>query len=340
MAGSSHPHLPSNMSMSASWCGPTQTPELADNRRTALLVRLTTLVAALLVCAGCSGALFRVANAPAHFSPVQRWTDIPYGALSRQRLDIYSPPRARQFPVVVFWYGGAWTDGVKSNYRFVGTALAENGFVAVLPDYRLYPEATFPAFVEDAAQAVAWVEHHAEEFGGDPTRIVLMGHSAGAHIAAMLAVEPSYLAAAGADKSHIAALVGLSGPYVLEPDTKVLRTIFSLPYQRSDWQPVQHVNFGAPPTLLLHGLDDHRVLPVQAREFHDALVAHGVRVEMELYSGKSHIDTIAGFSAFRRQSVPTLARTVRFLRSLTQPQESAALVVGAPARAGIRDQAH
>jgi len=112
--------------------------------------------------------------------------------------------------------------------------------------------------------------------------------------------------------------VGLSGPYVLEPDTAVLRTIFASPYRQADWQPVQYANSKAPPVLLLHGLDDERVKFLETRQLRDALIARGVSVEMELYEGGSHADTVAGFSVFRRERVPTLQRVVDFVRRITR----------------------
>jgi dipeptidyl aminopeptidase/acylaminoacyl peptidase len=145
-----------------------------------------------------------------------------------------------------------------------------------------------------------------------------MGHSAGAHEAALLTLAPKYLAAAGASSADIVGLVGLSGPYVLEPDTKALRTIFSPPYESSDWQPVRFVHPQAPPTLLLHGLEDQRVLPQQTRQFRDALTAYGVSVEMELYKGASHADTIAAFSVFEPTRMPELERIIGFIRNVAR----------------------
>jgi len=280
--------------------------------------RTSLLIALSFTSSACSSALFAVANGPAYWSPVHHQLDIPYGRDPRQRLDVYSPPKGTHLPVIVFWYGGAWTDGIKSNYRFVGTALAEQGFVAVVPDYRLYPTAIFPTFIEDGAQAVSWVERNAESFGGDPERIVLMGHSAGAHLAAMLALEPRYLTAAGVKRAHVVALVGLSGPYQLEPDTDELHAVFAPPFSEADWQPLQHVNSAGPPTLLLHGLADHRVLPIQTYAFRDALTAQGVPVETELYAGRDHADTVAGFSIFRRRSISTLQDVTRFIHKVTE----------------------
>jgi acetyl esterase/lipase len=273
--------------------------------------------------AGCTSTLFFAANAPSYFSSVRSRVGIPYADSARQRLDVYSPRGSRGLPVVVFWYGGAWSSGSKSQYRFVGVALAERGCVAVLPDYRLYPAVKYPAFIEDGARAVAWVQQHAQEFGGDSTRIVLMGHSAGAHLAATLAIEPRYLTAVGADRRSIVGWVGLSGPYALDPDTDELRAIFSAPYSLADWQPVRHVTSEAPPALLLHGEDDQRVYARQAVELRDALVSHGVRVELELYPGRGHADTIASFALFARGRTPALEQTVRFIASLKAQTASA-----------------
>src|SRR5579871_3858015 len=186
------------------------------------LIRILGLGACLLCLVGCSGARFWLANAPSVFYRVVRQTDLHYGPDGRQTLDIYAPRSARNRPVVIFWYGGSWTQGSKSDYRFVGALLAARGFVAVIPDYRLYPASTFPGFEEDGARAVAWVNRHVEEFGGDPRRVVLMGHSAGAHTAAFLAYNRNFLREAGADPASIVGLVGLSGPYVLVPDTDTL----------------------------------------------------------------------------------------------------------------------
>jgi acetyl esterase/lipase len=281
----------------------------------------------------CSAITFGIANAPAIYGPFERKFDIAYGEHKRQKLDVYVPLSARRGsalaasgedaqlashkPVVVFWYGGSWQSGSKNNYLFVGAALAERGFIAVLPDYRLYPDVKFPEFLDDAARAVAWVQQHAHEFGGDPHRVVLMGHSAGAHTAAYLALNREFLAKRGANPDWIAGLVGLSGPYALEPNTRALHRIFAAPYGESDWQPLQFVTSKAPPTFLAHGLDDGLVAVQQAAQLRDALKAAGVRVETELYPDKGHAATVAGFSKPARGSAPTLDETVAFLGSLT-----------------------
>lgn len=288
------------------------------------MLRLRTLLVrtGVLALAGfssaCTSISFLIANTPAAFGSYERTADIAFGKERRQRLDVYKPKQGGPgLPVVVFWYGGSFDSGSKSSYRFVGAALAERGFVTVLPDYRLYPSVRFPEFLEDPALAVAWVQQHAEEFGGDPRKVVLMGHSAGAHIAAYLALKPDTLRKAGAKPEWIAGLVGLSGPYALAPNTRRLNTIFGSPYTPADWQPVRFVTHEAPPTFLAHGLDDWIVSPRQSEQFRDALRRNDVRVETKLYPGKGHAATVAAFSIPARYQAPVLEDASEFIASVT-----------------------
>jgi len=274
------------------------------------------LSVSILSLAGCRTTEFLLANAPARFDHVSRHVGLSYGQDPRQRLDIYVPRRPVNRIVVIFWYGGSWTQGSKSEYRFVGAALAEHGFMAVLPDYRLFPQVTFPAFDEDGARAVAWVEQHIAQFGGDPTRIVLMGHSAGAHTAAFLALNHAFLRRFGADPRGIIGLVGLSGPYVLAPDSPTLHAAFPAPYTEQDWRPIRFVDSQAPPSLLLHGSDDTDVPAREAVELRDALLSKHVRVELRLYPHRGHGDTVASFAALARWRTPALEDTLEFIGSL------------------------
>lgn len=269
---------------------------------------------------GCSDLSFFIANAPVSFGSLARAKDIAYGQDPRQRLDVFSPKQADNLPIVVFFYGGTWTMGRKSHYAFVGAALASRGFVTVIPDYRLYPQVRFPAFIDDGARAVAWVQEHAREFGGDPKRIVLMGHSAGAHTAAMLALNDGYLERAGADPRSIVGLIGFSGPYALVPDTDTLHAIFGSPYTPEDWQPVQFASSRSPPTLLLHGMADKVVYVMHAEKMRDALLSRGAEVETHLYPDRGHAATIASFALIARFRAPALAQTVAFLQRVTKPR--------------------
>lgn len=295
---------------------------LAGALQTARIARLIGAASATLLFAACSSFGYFVANVPVPFGSFQRLTDLAYGEKARQRLDVYSP-RAADRPIVVFFYGGSWSMGQRSQYAFVGAALAAHGYVTVIPDYRLYPEVRFPEFMQDGAQAVAWTQQHAREFGGDPDRIVLMGHSAGAHLAALLALNDAYLESAHVRPGTIVGLIGMSGPYALEPNTDKLRTIFALPYTPDDWQAVHFASSRAPPTLLLHGLEDNVVFPSHTQRMRDALESHGARVETHLYANRSHADTIASFALVARLRTPALQQTLDFLQRICIRDERA-----------------
>jgi alpha-beta hydrolase superfamily lysophospholipase len=171
-----------------------------------------TAVLALAALGGCSAA--GVLNAAVSHKHFRAESGLAYGNAPRQKLDVYvpttdAPPAASHGrPVVVFFHGGSWQTGSRSSYLFVGAALASRGFVAVLPDYRTWPDTAFPGFVDDAATAVRWARDHAAEFGGDSSRIFLMGHSAGAHIVMLLATDGRYLAAQQMNKNDIGGVIG------------------------------------------------------------------------------------------------------------------------------------
>jgi acetyl esterase/lipase len=220
---------------------------------------------------------------------------------------------------VVFWYGGSWVKGKKSQYRFVGTTLAERGIVTVIPDYRLYPQVHFPAFDADGARAVAWVERHVHEFGGDPHHIVLMGHSAGGHTAAFLAFDHAFLQKYGADPRDIVGLVGLSGTYELVPGSDEERATFPPPYTEKDWQPIRFVDAQSPPTLLLHGSDDKEVLPQEAIDLRDEMLRQHLRVQLHIYQHRGHGDTVASFAPLARWRTPSVKDVVTFVDEVTAP---------------------
>ena len=283
---------------------------------------LVALASFVVFASGCSSVAFFIANTAALVGRYDRSAGHAYGPESRHKLDVYSPRQARDRPVVVFFHGGSWTAGNRGLYRFVGAALAQRGIVTVVPDYRLYPQVKFPAFLDDGALAVAWVQKHAQEFGGDPQRIVLMGHSAGGHEAAFLAYDPRLLQKAGADPQWIVGVIGLSGPYALVPDTQVLNAIFASPYTEAEWQPVRFVTPQAPPTLLVHGTDDDVVAIAHAEKLRDALQANHVRVETQFYPGKGHADTVAGMSVPARRRTPVLEQSVSFIESVARRPQS------------------
>jgi acetyl esterase/lipase len=269
----------------------------------------------MLLLSACSNLSFGVANLPALFGAHR--SSLQYMPGERGKLDLFVPDAvAARRPLVVFFYGGGFDQGSRSQYRFVGAAFAKLGYVTALPDYRLYPEVRFPEFLDDAARAVVYAQAHAAEWGADPQRVVLAGHSAGAYIAAMLALNPQYLQRAGGDMKWIAGLIGLSGPYAIDPNSAKLHAIFAPPYTPDDYRPLHFAGRGAPPALLLHGTADATVWPRHSQQLYEALRQNGVAVTLGLYEKRGHADTVAALSLPARWRAPTLIDVEKFLVTL------------------------
>ena len=257
---------------------------------------------------------FEALNLLASSAGIATISDIPYASGVRRRLDVYRPvPTAGLAPVVVFFYGGGWETGDKATYRFVGSSLAERGVVVVIPDYRLYPAVRFPAFEQDAAAAVAWAHANAARFGGDPRRLFLMGHSAGAQIAALLALDPEYLRAEHLSQADLCGVVGLAGPYDFLPLTRQARAIFGPPAAWPRSQPINYVSAEAPPMLLLAGGDDGTVDPGNTLRLAARLRASGGWARGRLYPGISHTAIIASIADSSAFLAPTMDATVNFV---------------------------
>lgn len=259
---------------------------------------------ATLALSGCQTAYFAAINAGTRPA-----LDAAYGDAG-QRLDVYRARGAGDAPVVVFVYGGRWQHGTRAQYGFVGKALAARGVATVVVQYRDWPEAGFPVFVQDVAQAVRWTRDHAREFGADPRRLFVAGHSSGAHIAALLGTDANYLSAVGMKPRDLAGVIGLAGPYDFLPITDpVMREIFGARPETS--QPVNFVDGDEPPFLLLHGADDKTVWLQNSERLAAKLRAAGVRAELRTYPGIGHVRIL---SAYRFPSLaPTLQDTVDFV---------------------------
>ncbi|MGL5136743.1 MAG: alpha/beta hydrolase [Beijerinckiaceae bacterium] len=240
---------------------------------------------------------------------------VAYGDHPRQRLDVYVPAtRARPLPVVMFIYGGSWNSGSRSDYAFVGHALASRGFLVVVPDYRLVPEVVFPGFVEDGALAARWIRDNAARLGGDAGRIALMGHSAGAHTAAMLALDPRWLMAAGVERRRIRAFVGLAGPYDFLPfDVSSTRTAFGAWPRPLETQPITFARRDAPATFLASGDADRTVKPRNSFALANALTEAGGLASVKLYPGVDHAGVMLALSVRLRDRAPVLDDVARFL---------------------------
>jgi acetyl esterase/lipase len=227
-------------------------------------------------------------------------TELAYGTDARQKLDVYRPQSAQRAPVILFWYGGSWQHGDKNYYQFVGTSLARRGFVAILPNYRLAPDHAFPAFVEDAASAVRWTRDHAEDYGGDSRRIYISGHSAGGHIALMLALNPQYLHTVGLAPSDIAGVVSLAGATGLENlRGEGLRGVFAQAIPDGAFSPIALASdhaADAPPMILMIGLDDDVIYANSIAKLADAIRAGGGKATVKAYPGIGHIGLVLGFA--------------------------------------------
>ncbi len=244
--------------------------------------------------------------------------NIAYGRGDRQRLDIYEPSDDDGTgPIVIFLYGGSWSGGERGIYGFVGAALASNGITAIIPDYRLYPEVQFPAFFEDAALAYAWTWRN---FLAGKTRkrpIILAGHSAGGHMAALLALDRGYLNKAAPDAPRPSAFVSLAGPLAFDPTTwPSTRDAFANVTNADIARPIAFVDKGAPPSLLIHGLADTTVRLWNTRDMAKALNSAGASVRKVEYPGIGHIGLLTAMSRPFRWRAPVLRDMVAFIRAL------------------------
>jgi acetyl esterase/lipase len=238
---------------------------------------------------------------------------LAYGADDRQRFDLYAPGGGANLPVVVFFYGGGWDSGSKDLYGWAAQALAARGFLVALPDYRLSPDVHFPAFIEDAAMATAAATDVAPRHGGDPTRLAVSGHSAGAHLAMMITLDRRYMA--GVERPDlIKAVAGLAGPYDFLPfDVAASRNAFGRAPDPTLTQPVTFARADAPPVWLAHGTDDTTVHAEDSEILHARLSELGAPSTLRLYEGLNHADLIATFSPLFRRKASVLDDMAAFL---------------------------
>ncbi len=256
-------------------------------------------------------------------------TGLAYGDDPRQRLDVYRPgtdpaPGAPLPPMVVFFYGGNWTHGERGDYRFVGEALASAGAVVVVVDYRLSPAVRYPAFLQDCAKATRWAFDHRADFGADPARLVLMGHSAGAYNAAMLALDPRWLRAVGMTQQQVSAWIGLAGPYDFLPiDEPMTRVAFEWPATPADSQPLAHVSAQSPPALLLAAEKDDVVNPQRNSAAMAArLEKAGVEVCFRTYPRVGHATLVGALGTPLRWLAPVRRDVLHFLGLEGRPPRS------------------
>lgn len=264
---------------------------------------------------GCSP--LALVNAFVPSETYRRESGLAYGDHPRQRLDVYRPAETSgAAPVVAFFYGGNWNAGERGSYLFAGEALASKGFVTVIPDYRLYPDVRFPDFLADCASAVRWTLEHAARYGGDSRRVFLMGHSAGAYNAAMLALDPQYLRAAGVEPRRIHGLIGLAGPYDFLPLTgPVSKAVFGFPDTPIATQPIHFASRDDPPALLITATDDDVVDPGNSARLAARLRSLGVAAREIVYPGLSHTRLVGALAAPLRGTAPVLEDVAAFVEA-------------------------
>jgi acetyl esterase/lipase len=272
---------------------------------------LAVLSLVLLALAGCTALTVYNEMVPQDRGKEVVTRDVAYGGARRQKLDIYTPAKSVSTrDVVVFFYGGSWKLGRKEEVSFVANALTQRGYVVVVPDYRLVPEVTYPAFVDDTAKAIAWTYRNIATYGGNPRRMFVSGHSAGAYNAMMVALAPEFLARERLSPSIMQGVIGISGPYDFLPlDYIALHRAFdSAAPDLAATQPVNRAaeSRGTPPVLLLAGEAETMVPPKNQRNMAAALKKAGKPVQVKLYPGVRHLDTLFAFSKTGRKKASVL----------------------------------
>lgn len=253
-----------------------------------------------------------------------RDVDLKYGNHTENTLDVYYPvkeaeqPQATKKPVIVFFYGGCWGECNslgKSDYQFVAQPFVEQGYVTVIPRFREYPSVKFATIMDDAARAVDWVAKNIVQYGGDPDRVVLMGHSSGAHIASMLALNPQYLG----QKTHskIRGFVGLAGPYDFLPFGEAYqKDLFDPPEQYEDSQPINFVTAQSPPLLILHGEKDTTVGKHNALNLIRKSQEQAGRQQLLLYPKHDHVGILLALSRPFQNRSTVLNDVLQFLKDM------------------------
>lgn len=285
-------------------------------RRDTALGRLALLGPALLAV-GCNPLRAFDTLVPKDAGVVVVAQNVAYGSNSRQRIDVYRPRAATQpLPIILFFYGGSWNSGTKRGYSFVGRALASRGFLVAIPDYRLVPQVRYPAFVQDGAAAVRWTEVHAADLGGDPKRLVIAGHSAGAYNGAMLAYDRRWL---GVDQANVRGFIGLAGPYDFLPFTDaVSREAFKGSQDLESTQPVSFVQKGSPPAFLATGAEDRTVRPRNSDALAARLMAAGSPVVRRNYPNVGHVGILTAIARPLRGRASVLDDMAAFAREVTR----------------------
>ena len=283
------------------------------------------LLCSLLGLIGCTDLGLFVVNRLAAFSDYSAIENIPYGSDKLQRLSVYSPENLPANDgvapaTIIFFYGGCWGGCRtlnKESYLFVAEAITSRGYNAILVDYRRHPAVKFPEIIDDARRAVEWVHRNIEQYGGDSELIFIMGHSAGAHLGAMLTLDETYL-----DRNTYQAIkgfIGLSGPYDFLPHTEPYQyAVFGPETRYAESQPINYVDGTEPPLLLLYGEDDTQVKSRNIINLARKVRMHGGAVETHFYDGIDHAEILAALSIPLQSTTPVIDDIFHFVKQRLQ----------------------
>lgn len=282
-------------------------------------MKLLVIFTMCVLLSGCTKLIFATANTATLTFDGDAIEDIAYGDMARQRLNIYVPENTsgQPRPVVVFFHGGRWSFGSKDQYEFVGTRLASMGYVAVLPNTRLYPEVKFPTFVEDAAAAVAWVQANIARYGGSQ-QLFISGHSSGAHIGALLVADERYLKNAAGSAERINGFIGMAGPYDFTPKADDLRDMFGPPEQFPDMVVSHYIDGNEPPFALMYSKNDDTVHIRNLNKLKARIEEKRGQVETYLYEDGGHAGTVAALSWANPAGLPVAEDIRRFIEKNRQ----------------------
>ena len=282
--------------------------------------RLLSLLV-LLLLGGCHVAYFGAINVGAD-APLVESRSVVYDRDHGLAVDVYRATDAgADAPLILFFYGGTWRYGERAWYRFVGEALADAGYVVMIPDYRTAPDVTFPAFLDDAVKAAAFAKTHAAAYGASASRMFLMGHSAGGHIAGMLATDARWLAKAGMRPRDVLGFIGVAGPYDFLPIWNPRRLqVFPDKPNHADTQPINFVDGDEPPMLLLRGSLDPIIFARHNERMAAKLGALGIPVETRTYDRVGHAEILTAIARDRTRDAPTLKDVVEFVNRLVAPK--------------------
>ncbi len=279
----------------------------------------------IVLVSACTNLRALIANMPSYFDDVQYHIGIPFHPDTELTMDIYQPSKKTErlkggYPIIVFFYGGGWTEGSKDIYRFIGSRFARKGYLVIIPDYRKYPEVRFPVFVEDSALAIGKAVQIAENYGGNPESIFLMGHSAGAHTAVLLATDERFLQSLDMSTKRIKGVIGLAGPYHFTPKSDELKAIFGRPDNYQNMQISNFIDGQEPPLLLLEGEDDTDVKKSNVEKLSAKLSQHGVSYVSKIYPRVDHVGLIASLSWLLNAKAPIEQDILNFIYQY-HPQE-------------------